>query len=637
MKNLFLILVLLAPVFVSAQQVPKGLTASNGVFIGFYEYKPTDYAVQTNTSYPLIIFLHGIGERGNGTTDLPSVLANAIPRYINSGHPMRFFWNGKWETFLVLSPQLSTSYGDWQNFYVDAMLQYAKQNLRIDTNRIILTGLSLGGGGTWRYASSSLANAKKFAAIAPVCGTCSMVNACSIAQAALPVSAFHAQNDGTVGVGCTTNAIQSINNCSPAVKPLQTIYADGGHAIWDRAYDTVYNWQQPNIYEWMLGQNKSLPVNTLPRADAGNAVTISTNPGSTVLNGSRSTDADGNIVRYVWRKISGPDNVQIQSPVSADGKTNVTGLTSTGIYGFELKVVDNRAAIALDTVLVTVAANAILPNNPPVAIAGAAQTSNTGSTTLIGSNSYDPDGIITNYNWEKISGPAQFQLSSTSAADPIVQNLTSGTYQFVLTATDNLGAIDRDTVTINTTISVVPLQFVQVLAKPVTVGQEICWKTANESNTISFAVEYSSDGRLFQKIGSLPSAPEFNKKGDYCFTHIANKSGTGFYRIMQIDNDGKSSYSVIIPAQQSASKEQLKLWPQPAQDELNIIWENNYTGPVTISLINVEGRLQSQYSFIKNNPRFTKTLSLKSLRSGMYFLRIQSVQISPTTKMIIKQ
>src|SRR4030095_1291600 len=148
-----------------AQQVARSLTASNGVFIGFYEYKPVDYNANPTTQYPLIIFLHGIGERGDGTTQLPFVLANAIPKYINAGNPMRFYVNGQWQTFLVLTPQLSTAYGSWQNFYVDEMLKYATQNLRVDPNRIYLTGLSLGGGGTWKYATESVTNASKFAAI----------------------------------------------------------------------------------------------------------------------------------------------------------------------------------------------------------------------------------------------------------------------------------------------------------------------------------------------------------------------------------------------------------------------------------------------------------------------------------------
>ena len=72
-KLLFLLLGFLLTYYSSQSQlVAKGLTASNGQFIGFYEYKPTNYT--TNTKYPVIIFLHGIGERGNGTTQLSAVL-----------------------------------------------------------------------------------------------------------------------------------------------------------------------------------------------------------------------------------------------------------------------------------------------------------------------------------------------------------------------------------------------------------------------------------------------------------------------------------------------------------------------------------------------------------------------------------
>jgi predicted peptidase len=130
--RLFLFFLLLtAAKFSNSQQIARSVTASNGVFIGFYEFKPLDYDANPATKYPLIIILHGIGERGDGTTQLPNILANAIPKYISHGSPMRFYHNGQWETFLVLSPQLSMNYGSWENFYVDEMLKYAKQNLRL--------------------------------------------------------------------------------------------------------------------------------------------------------------------------------------------------------------------------------------------------------------------------------------------------------------------------------------------------------------------------------------------------------------------------------------------------------------------------------------------------------------------------
>src|SRR5688500_10621024 len=118
MKRFLPFLCALMPLFVSAQQVARSLKASNGAFIGFYEYKPADYSSFTG-KYPVIIFLHGLGERGNGTTELSLVKNVAIPRYIDKGHKMKFTFNGKTERFIVLSPQLNKYYVALQTYYVD--------------------------------------------------------------------------------------------------------------------------------------------------------------------------------------------------------------------------------------------------------------------------------------------------------------------------------------------------------------------------------------------------------------------------------------------------------------------------------------------------------------------------------------
>jgi predicted esterase len=451
MKKLFLCLSAVFTLAVSAQQVPKSLTASNGQFIGFLQYTPTDYDANTNTKYPLIIFLHGIGERGNGTTQLSNVGGLGVPGAITNGHNMRFTWNGKTETFLVLSPQLDSKFGWWQHFYVDEMINYAKRNLRVDTNRIILTGLSLGGGGVWSYAGSSLANAKKLAAIGVCCGTCQNLNWSNITNANLPVWAFHASDDGTVGAGCTTGAIKAINNLNPAVVPYMTIWPTGQHWIWGRVFDTQYNWQNPNIYEWWLGQNKSLPVNKRPVAKAGNPLSILSTLGIVTLNGSGSTDADGRIVRYIWSKISGPTSGVITASVSLNGSTTVTGLTLPGTYQYELKVVDDRADWSLDTVTVTVGLGSTGPstNKVPVVNAGSDVTITlpTASVTLSGTGS-DPDGYVAGYAWTKVSGPASSSIASQYASSTAISQLTEGTYVFRLTATDNNNATASDDVTV---------------------------------------------------------------------------------------------------------------------------------------------------------------------------------------------
>lgn len=266
---------------------------------------------------------------------------------------MQFTWNGKTEGFVVLSPQLYSRYGTWENYYVDEMIRFAKQNLNIDTNRIFLTGLSLGGGGTWVYASSSVSKSKQLAGIVPIVSPCFMTNGCNIANANLPVLAIHAMNDAKASPYCTINAINSINDCGAKARPNLIMYNNGGHYVWvHRAYDTAYSYYNPNIYEWMLAQNRLLNPNIKPRAVAGKDITISSTDGSVVLNASSSADPDGRIIRYIWQKVSGPAFGIVSGELTSTPQ--ISGLSYPGVYTYELRVVDDRAEWSTDYVTVIV-------------------------------------------------------------------------------------------------------------------------------------------------------------------------------------------------------------------------------------------------------------------------------------------
>src|SRR5690606_19025507 len=298
--SLFL-LVCVSPVF--SQFKERSLRASNGEHIGFNEFLPEDYS-KKGDRHPLIIFLHGISERGDGKKDLSKALVAGLPKYIKRGHNMRFFHKGKWESFVVLVPQLDKKYGYWRNFYTEELIKYAKSKLNIDPDRIFLTGLSLGGGGVWDFASASAENARSLAAIVPICGTCRLSSASNIAKSNLPIWAFHADDDKTVSAACTKNAINNILNAGPLIKPLMTIWPNGNHGIWDRVYDPESNYIQPNIYQWMLGQagnsnqndgNSGKNPNQKPIAKAGGNQEITLPKNNVVVDGSGSEDKDGKI------------------------------------------------------------------------------------------------------------------------------------------------------------------------------------------------------------------------------------------------------------------------------------------------------------------------------------------------------
>jgi hypothetical protein len=193
------------------------------------------------------------------------------------------------------------------------------------------------------------------------------------------------------------------------------------------------------------------PTNKPPVANAGpdQAVKIPANGTSVVavLNGSQSTDPEGNIKTYQWRKVSG-GAAQIQSVNSHT--TNVT-LSSLGEYVFELRVIDTANLFSADTVRIVVTKDVVTPpvNQSPIANAGGDQSVQLPQNTLNidGSLSHDPDGQIKAYNWQKVSGPAVTMFGADTALLQL-SNLLEGPYVFRLTITDNNDATNSDQVSV---------------------------------------------------------------------------------------------------------------------------------------------------------------------------------------------
>lgn len=620
MKPVLLVLGIIMSLHGFSQQVAKSIVTTKDMLIGFYQYTPADYNANPHKKYPLIIFLHGLGERGNGTTDLPRVTTHGIPKEIKNGHPMRFFWNGKWESFIVLSPQLSASYAVWQTLYVDEMLAYAKKNLRIDPNRIALTGMSLGGGGTWSFASRYQSNAEQLSSIVAVCATYKTSDMSTIANAKLPVWALHATDDGSVSVSNTHTAISRILSHNPAVQPYKTIWPTGNHGIWTRAYDTGYKWQNPNIYEWMIAQDRSLPVNIRPKANAGTDLTVSAGTPVT-LSGALSTDEDGTLVRFIWSKISGPSTGTINTPVSPDGVTQVTGL-GPGTYTFELKAVDDRADYTLDTISITVVSYAT-PNIPPVVKAGDDKIIYETRTELNGTASYDPDGTIVSYKWSLEEGPGQYTILNDKAGNTEVINLGSGTYKFRLTATDNRGATRTGIVTITEMSSVLGVEFDRVSVVSKASENILSWSTRKEKFNDFFEIQRSSDGINFEPIGKIKGKDSSVNKTAYSFEDKDPLPGIAHYRIKQVSKGKKITYSEIVKTTARISGPKLNLYPVPASDFINLHYDDLKTNGAVIRILGIDAKVRTtlihkQRSFV-NNIR----IPTAQLAPGMYFVEVR--------------
>ncbi|HWI91985.1 MAG TPA: hypothetical protein VNT20_11965, partial [Flavisolibacter sp.] len=163
--------ILLFTSFHSYSQVQTARPISiSGTCGGYYEYLPQGYSSNTWQSYPLIVAVHGIGEIGNGSSELPNLLNcwTSIPRLIaNGGFPSSFNVSGQNFSFIVISPQFNR----WPYAAdVNAVVDYAVKNYRVDQSRIYVTGLSMGGGSVWDFAGNY---PTKAAAVVPVCGAAS--------------------------------------------------------------------------------------------------------------------------------------------------------------------------------------------------------------------------------------------------------------------------------------------------------------------------------------------------------------------------------------------------------------------------------------------------------------------------------
>ncbi|CAM4053249.1 hypothetical protein G4177_13960 [Corallococcus sp. ZKHCc1 1396] len=214
-----------------------------GMSLGYWEYLPLGYDDAPTEAFPLVVFLHGTGEAGNGS-------ATALEKVMNLNAPPRLIRNGRDFPFILIAPQRFNAFISVAE--IDALIESAKVKYRVDASRIYLTGISAGAFQTWAYAA---VHYNKLAAIVPIAGNGTSLNLCPAAAAGLPVWAFHGTADGQVSPWGSINPVNQMNNtCSPAANPAAqlTQYPGVGHDSWGRTFDGSAG---HDVYAWMLGHS----------------------------------------------------------------------------------------------------------------------------------------------------------------------------------------------------------------------------------------------------------------------------------------------------------------------------------------------------------------------------------------------
>lgn len=207
------------------------------VQVNYLLYAPA--AIRTNPArrWPLVVFLHGYGERGNE----PQLLtAQPLPKTL--AHTTSF-------PAIVFSPQLPLQFNGWSEMIepVDALVQQLRAHYPVDRHRLYLTGLSTGGYGTWTYA---LRHPNRFAALVPIAGGYEQGgvprNICALRNT--PIWAFHGALDTIITPEHSEILVRALRACGSKVVRF-TLYAGVDHFhSWPRAY------ADPALWRWLFSQ-----------------------------------------------------------------------------------------------------------------------------------------------------------------------------------------------------------------------------------------------------------------------------------------------------------------------------------------------------------------------------------------------
>jgi len=212
-------------------QTAHALDVEKDTKIHYLKYLPKDYS-KAGKKWPLMIFLHGRGESGD---KLQIVKKWGPPRIVETKSDF---------PFVLISPQCPDGRIGHNTKHIKKLIDDTIKNHNIDTHRVYLTGLSMGGFGSWKLAAE---HPEFFAAVAPICGGGKPETAEKLKD--VPIWAFHGDKDSVVPLSQTTDITNAIKEVG-GKKIKVTIYKDVGHDSWRKAY------ADKELYKWFLANKQ---------------------------------------------------------------------------------------------------------------------------------------------------------------------------------------------------------------------------------------------------------------------------------------------------------------------------------------------------------------------------------------------
>ncbi len=575
--------------------------------VGYLAYVPEAYYKNPTKDFPVLLLLHGMSEKVWNPQDISHL--NELLRY----GPAKFVSEGQEFPFIVITPQCPFSSWDdvtTDNFqttvtkpgaFVNEIFDMIESNYRIDKSRIYLTGISMGGAGTWSYLS--LPNTRVAAAI-PIAGWSDTKNACVTASQNIAIWTFQGENDGAAAI---QDLVKTINACKPAPAEAAkaTVYPGMGHNVWNITYDNSGAGIAPdNIYDWLMRHTKgtaSAPTaNKAPVANAG-ADQVVTMPILTATLQGSGTDSDGTIASYQWIQKKGATTVLTGTNTS---KLSVTGLLE-GTYEYTLTVTDNAGAKAIDSVFITVkAAVSVTSKTPSTSHGTGLYAEYFTNKTLSGSPLLTEIDTTVNFNWGSKAPKSNMAIDLFSirwSGEVVPEH--SETYTFYTMSDDGINVWVNGQLLINHWASHAAMEKSGKITLEAGTHYAIkieyyeLWMAAEA--TLSWSSP-SQAKQIVPKKNLYPVAPSLR---------LDDETGTGA--------TGLSAY------------------PMPMKDVANVRFSSNSAGNAEIKLLDDLSQVRFQTTVPVSAGTNTVPLDVSQMHSGLYVMVVNSPDKTETTKVVI--
>ncbi|MDX5397046.1 MAG: T9SS type A sorting domain-containing protein, partial [Hymenobacteraceae bacterium] len=250
------------------------------------------------------------------------------------------------------------------------------------------------------------------------------------------------------------------------------------------------------------------------------------------------------------------------------------------------------------------------------------------------------NGVV---NAELIAGrlPAGSKLVETGTSVGSIyiatkDSLDDAEYNFTVKTTDYYGGTTNKPMTMKFSYTPLPVSLIAFTANAAGTVVNLNWSTASEINNKHFVVERSQNGKEFVAVGTVKGNGTINQAHTYSFTDQEPLKGQSYYRLKQVDTDGKFEYSRVAAVKFMSEYSSLQVYPNPAKQEVNLSFEAKENQQVQLQVLNMQGQQVIQLPFEATAGANELKLQLENLTPGMYLINVTGSTFNSRSKLVIE-